>query len=581
MSNKKRHVRRTLIGLFATATIVGGVCAIPAASALTSDCTTSAAMGDCGPYDYPQITSPEEPTVGQDVWNPIAGWQQTLYATDPGDWHVTANMPAGNTAVVSFPNTGADYDEKPLSSFGSVVSSFSETSPGAGASNRNNYDTGFDLWLNQWNNEVMIQMDNYGSQSVGTCPFIATATFGGSNGVPVQRWGLCQFGSELIWQFTGGHEPTGSVDILSMLTWLEDARYLPAASTVTAFSYGFEICSTGGQNETFRLNSFSITATSADHDAAVRAPAVTTGGVTGLSSSGATLHGTVNPEGMTTTYRFEYGLTTRYGGSVPASVGTAGGGTSAVSESAAIGGLRPSTVYHYRIEATSPFGTTYGPDRRFTTPPGVGYDAASSAGAANVSSLAWTQAVGDGGDRALLVEATVGTGDDLGCSAVVTDNGEEMSRLATVHTDDKHAGYLGVWGLADPPSGANDIAFTVRGCSGGTPLELSGGAESFTGVSQRTPFGPVRVAYGNGGTAAATVAAASPNDMIASFVADGSGNESAQSPATTRFVRDVDLSSGAGNSAGATSPAAASQVTVKWSMYSDYWGECVVDIHYA
>ena len=47
-------------------------------------CTTSAAKGTCGPYDYPQMpgTTDAGPTVGQDVWNPIPGWQQTLTATD-------------------------------------------------------------------------------------------------------------------------------------------------------------------------------------------------------------------------------------------------------------------------------------------------------------------------------------------------------------------------------------------------------------------------------------------------------------------------------------------------------------------
>jgi hypothetical protein len=576
-----RNLHRRLLALLAAAAIAGGVSIFAAASALADTCTTSAAMGQCGPYNDSQINSLDEPTVSQDVWSPIPGWQQTLHATNPGNWHVVANMPAGNTAVVSFPDTGANYNEKPLSSYGSIVSSFSETSPGAGARRQNNYDTGFDLWLNHWNNEVMIQMDNYGSQSVGTCSYLARVIFGGAHGVPVQHWGLCRFGSELIWQLTQGHERTGSVDILSMLTWLEDARYLPAASTVTAFSYGFEICSTGGQNETFQLNSFSIIATPASRYAERKAPAAATSGVTGLSSSGATLHGAVNPQGQVTTYGFEYGPTTRYGSSAPAQVGSSGSGTTAVSESAVIGGLKPSTMYHYRIEAAGPFGTSYGADREFTTPPGVGYDGASSAGKANVSALAWTNQVGTGSDRALLVAAAVGTSDDTGCTAVVTEDGTRMSELATIHTDSKHAGYLGIWGLANPPSGADTIAIVVRGCSAGTPLELSGGAESFTGVSQGDPFGPARTAYGDGGTASATVATASPDDLIASFVADGSGDESAQSPATTRFVHDVDLSSGAGNSAGATSPATGSSVTVAWSMYSDYWGEGVVDIHHA
>jgi hypothetical protein len=581
MSNRQRYVRRALVALSAATAIAGCADAVSAAPALASTCTTSAAKGGCGPYHYSRIDSPDEPTVSQDVWSPIPGWHQTLYATSPGSWRVTANMPAGNTAVVSFPDTGANYNEKPLSSFGSIVSSFSETSPGAGRSKQNNYDTGFDLWLNNWNNEVMIQMDNYGSQSVGTCPYIATAVFGGASGVPVQHWGLCRFGSELIWQLRQGHEPAGRVDILSMLTWLEDTRYLPPASTVTAFSYGFEICSTGGQNETFRLNALSITSTPADGDAKGAAPAAATGGVTGVSSSGATLHGTVNPEGKTTIYRFEYGPTPRYGSSVPAPAGSAGGSTSAVSESAAIGGLEPSTTYHYRIEATSPSGTADGADRTFTTPPGVGYGTASSAGAAHVSSLAWTQEVGGGSDRALLVEAAVGISDDVGCSAVLTDNGKEMSELAVIHTDNKHAGYLGIWGRANPPSGADTIALTVRGCAGGNPQELSGGAESFTGVSQSSPFGRVQAAYGNGGAAAATVATNSANDVVASFIADGSGDESARPPAAMRLARDVDFGSGAGNSAGATSPATGSPVTVAWSMYSDYWAEGVVDVHHA
>ena len=49
-------------------------------------CVTSAAKGSCGPYLYPAITGSDgsNTTVGQDVWNPISGWSQTLYATNPG-----------------------------------------------------------------------------------------------------------------------------------------------------------------------------------------------------------------------------------------------------------------------------------------------------------------------------------------------------------------------------------------------------------------------------------------------------------------------------------------------------------------
>ena len=93
-------------------------------------CVTSTQKGTCGPYNYPAMEGAgQDPIVGNDIWSPISGWQQTLYSTNPGDWSVTVSGPAGNTAVVSYPNTGAEYGEKPLSSFHSITSSFTESMP--------------------------------------------------------------------------------------------------------------------------------------------------------------------------------------------------------------------------------------------------------------------------------------------------------------------------------------------------------------------------------------------------------------------------------------------------------------------
>jgi hypothetical protein len=217
---------------------------------------TSAAKGSCGPYQYAGITQGEggTTTVGQDVWNPISGLSQTLHANNPGDWSVIANMPTGNTAVVSFPNVGTTYPETPLTKFSSITSSFTED---MNATSATSSWAAFDIWLNKWGNEVMIQHDFANN---GACPTKATAQFGGSAGVPVQDWQLCQYGSELIWKLTGGSEQSGSVDVLAMLQWLESHRYLPSSSTLTDISYGWEICSTGSQAETFDLSRFTVTA---------------------------------------------------------------------------------------------------------------------------------------------------------------------------------------------------------------------------------------------------------------------------------------------------------------------------------
>jgi hypothetical protein len=101
-------------------------------------------------------------------------------------------------------------------------------------------------------------------------------------------------------------------------------------------------------------------------------PAVTTTAATGLTSTGATLNGTVNPEGAATTYQFQYGPTTAYGSVAPASPGSAGSGSTAVAESAAVTGLNASTTYHYRLTATNSAGTTDGADQQLTTTSGGG-----------------------------------------------------------------------------------------------------------------------------------------------------------------------------------------------------------------
>jgi RHS repeat-associated protein len=99
----------------------------------------------------------------------------------------------------------------------------------------------------------------------------------------------------------------------------------------------------------------------------VKAPSATSEAATSLSASAATLKGSVNPNGNSTTYQFEYGTTTSYGTKVPTTPASAGAGSSAVAVSKAISGLKEGTTYHFRVLATNEGGTTYGADKTFTT----------------------------------------------------------------------------------------------------------------------------------------------------------------------------------------------------------------------
>lgn len=96
-----------------------------------------------------------------------------------------------------------------------------------------------------------------------------------------------------------------------------------------------------------------------------KTPIATTGRPKSVKTTSATLAGSVNPEGRTTTYRFEFGRSTRYGHATPAR--SAGSATSARSLSARIAGLRPNTVYHFRIVARSAGGRSVGRDVAFRT----------------------------------------------------------------------------------------------------------------------------------------------------------------------------------------------------------------------
>jgi chitodextrinase len=87
------------------------------------------------------------------------------------------------------------------------------------------------------------------------------------------------------------------------------------------------------------------------------------------TAAGFDLNGTINPNGGDTTYHFQFGFTTAYGSSIPATDADAGSGSSAVVVFQMVAGLPPNVVYHYRLVAHNAGGTSISGDQEFTTPP--------------------------------------------------------------------------------------------------------------------------------------------------------------------------------------------------------------------
>ena len=202
--------------------------------------------------------------VTGDMWNPIHGASQTLTVHSPTDWSVTADMPAGNSAVVSYPDTQVNYittsnTSTPLSDFSSIMSSYAESGPGSGGGD--DYEAAYDIWAggggHNFANEIMIWVDNHGQRPSGH-----QMTTVSIDGVSYALWhsGLINgHGHNTVSLVLPQDETSGTVNILRVLNWLISNGYVPSGVGLSQIGFGWEICSTGGVAKTFSLTGYSIT----------------------------------------------------------------------------------------------------------------------------------------------------------------------------------------------------------------------------------------------------------------------------------------------------------------------------------
>jgi len=112
--------------------------------------------------------------------------------------------------------------------------------------------------------------------------------------------------------------------------------------------------------------------------ASAAAPVVSAPAASEVQGTSALLSGTVNPEGLVTSYRFQYVDQAGFEASgFAGATSTASAPLDPVSEARAVttslAGLPTNTTYHLRITAQSSGGTTTGPEATFTTSAGFGF----------------------------------------------------------------------------------------------------------------------------------------------------------------------------------------------------------------
>jgi hypothetical protein len=217
--------------------------------------------------------------------------------------------------------------------------------------------------------------------------------------------------------------------------------------------------------------------------AASIAPTVVTTAATAVTGTTATLNGTVNANGNSTTVTFDYGLTTGYGTTVPG-VPSPVTGSSAVAVSAAITGLSPNTTYHCRVNGTNSVGTSNGNDIVFTTgppPPTVVTTAATGVGL-NTATLNGTVNANNGSTTVTFqYGVTVAYGSTIaGVPSPVTGStvtNVSAAIAALLPNTTYHYRVVGV--SAGGTSNGNDMTFTTAG----PPIVVTTAASNITTTS--------------------------------------------------------------------------------------------------
>src|SRR5581483_711212 len=119
---------------------------------------------------------------------------------------------------------------------------------------------------------------------------------------------------------------------------------------------------------------------------------------------------------------------------------------------------------------------------------------AGGAGVSSGSTLSWSHTVGTGSGLLLTVGVTVGKSNDKTVTVGVTYNGVAMQSAGLVHSNNRNTGYVQLFYLVAPATGAHTVQVTL---TGGT-ASIEAGSVSFTGVNQSTPIRNVSSAFGSG-----------------------------------------------------------------------------------
>lgn len=222
--------------------LIAPALALGATAGLASAPASAAVWSSCDQWGSTTLNGY---TLYNDIWGSGAG-SQCIWANSGTNWGVWADHP--NTGgIKSYPDAKRVIN-KSITSLASLTSSYNVSVPSSGA-----YETAYDIWDTGHRYEIMLWMNRTGAVGpLGTSQ--GNVTLGG------HTWTVYKGnnGSNDVFSFVRtSNSSSGTVDVLSILKWIKDAKGWFGNVTVGDLQLGFEITSSsGGLN--FTVNSESV-----------------------------------------------------------------------------------------------------------------------------------------------------------------------------------------------------------------------------------------------------------------------------------------------------------------------------------
>jgi hypothetical protein len=173
-------------------------------------------------------------TLYNNIWGSGAG-SQCVWANSGTNWGVWADHP--NTGgIKSYPNSKKVIN-KPITSIGSLTSSYNVSVPSSGA-----YNTSYDIWDTDYDYEIMLWVNKTGPVGPLGSPQ-GSVTLGG------HTWSVHKGSNghnEVISFIRTSNSSSGTVNILPILKWIKDTKGWMGNETIGDVQFGYEITSSSG-----------------------------------------------------------------------------------------------------------------------------------------------------------------------------------------------------------------------------------------------------------------------------------------------------------------------------------------------